>query len=187
MNVYDFDGTIYHGDSTIDFYLYCLKSDLRLLRFIPKQTYGFIRYGLKKIDKTTLKESFFCFLCGVQNVGEKVDAFWGKYSGRIYPWYLEQAQATDIVISASPYFLLKPLCDELQISDLIASDVDMANGHFHSANCRSTEKVTRFAERHCGEAIDAFYSDSLSDQPMADIAQSAFLVKKGVVQPWDKR
>ena len=187
MNVYDFDGTIYNGDSTIDFYLYCLKSDLRLLRFLPKQAYGFIRYGLKKIDKTALKESFFCFLCGVQNVGEKVNAFWGKYSGRIYPWYLEQAQATDIVISASPYFLLKPLCDELQISDLIASDVDMANGHFHSANCRSTEKVTRFAERHCGEAIDAFYSDSLSDQPMADIAQSAFLVKKGVVQPWDKR
>ena len=25
MNVYDFDGTIYNGDSTIDFYLYCIK------------------------------------------------------------------------------------------------------------------------------------------------------------------
>lgn len=25
MNVYDFDKTIYDGDSTIDFYLYCVK------------------------------------------------------------------------------------------------------------------------------------------------------------------
>ncbi len=184
MNVYDFDGTIYYGDSTVDFYLYCLKSNFRLLRFFPKQAYGFIQYGLKIIDKTALKENFFCFLCGVQNVEEKVEAFWEKRSGRIYPWYLEQAQATDIVISASPYFLLKPICDELQISDLIASDVDMATGHFRGANCRGSEKVARFEERHYGEAIDAFYSDSLSDQPMADIAQSAFLVRKGVAQPW---
>ena len=25
MNVYDFDQTIYHGDSTVDFYLYCVR------------------------------------------------------------------------------------------------------------------------------------------------------------------
>ena len=25
MNVYDFDKTIYYGDSTADFYLFCLK------------------------------------------------------------------------------------------------------------------------------------------------------------------
>ena len=25
MNVYDFDGTIYDGDSTFDFYKYCMK------------------------------------------------------------------------------------------------------------------------------------------------------------------
>lgn len=32
MNVYDFDKTIYAGDSTIDFYLFCLKRQPAILQ-----------------------------------------------------------------------------------------------------------------------------------------------------------
>ena len=32
MNVYDFDGTIYNGDSTIDFYIYALKSKPSIIK-----------------------------------------------------------------------------------------------------------------------------------------------------------
>ena len=31
VNIYDFDGTIYDGDSTLDFYMFCLSSILNLL------------------------------------------------------------------------------------------------------------------------------------------------------------
>ena len=35
MNIYDFDGTLYDGDSTFDFILYSLKKHPSLLRFLP--------------------------------------------------------------------------------------------------------------------------------------------------------
>jgi len=35
MNVYDFDGTIYNGDSTVDFFLFALKRKPSLLLNVP--------------------------------------------------------------------------------------------------------------------------------------------------------
>ena len=37
MNVYDFDGTIYDGDSTVDFFLHALKRNPSVLLHLPKQ------------------------------------------------------------------------------------------------------------------------------------------------------
>ena len=65
MNVYDFDGTIYAGDSSVDFYVYCIWHDPKLLRFFPKQLLGAILHVLKKINTTQMKECFFSFLAGV--------------------------------------------------------------------------------------------------------------------------
>ena len=47
MNVYDFDKTIYNGDSTLDFYIFSIKKNLLLLRYFPKQFSGIILYHLK--------------------------------------------------------------------------------------------------------------------------------------------
>ena len=37
MNLYDFDETIYDGDSTRDFVLYCYKNYPRTLAYLPRQ------------------------------------------------------------------------------------------------------------------------------------------------------
>ena len=65
MNVYDFDGTLYSGDSTVDFYLYALKKHPSLLRFVPEQAAGFLLYGMKRISKNDLKQHFYSFLKGI--------------------------------------------------------------------------------------------------------------------------
>lgn len=75
MNVYDFDETIYNGDSTIDFYLYCLKSNIKLLKYLPKQIKSILLFKLKKIDRTEMKENFFCFLKDV-DIEKSVESFW---------------------------------------------------------------------------------------------------------------
>ena len=66
INVYDFDKTIYQGDSTIDFYLFCLKKNISLLRYLPIQIYGFIIYIFGLREKEYFKEKFFCFLKGIK-------------------------------------------------------------------------------------------------------------------------
>lgn len=183
MNVYDFDGTIYDGDSTVDFFLYAMKRKPALLRHLPKQLWGVVLYGTKRIDKTRLKEYFFCFLPAI-NAGELTEAFWDQNQVKIFDWYLNQQKQDDIVISASPKFLLTPICDRLGIRHLIASEVDPITGMFTGENCRGQEKVRRLEAEYNVTNMDSFYSDSHSDLPLAKLADKAFLVGKGVVTEW---
>lgn len=183
MNVYDFDGTIYDGDSTVDFFLFALKSNPSLIRYVPRQACGFLLYGLRRINKTKLKEYFFSFLSGMD--AEKwAEDFWNQNQYRIYKWYLDQQKPDDIIISASPEFLLKPICRRLGIHHLIASKVDSETGKFVGENCRGQEKVQRLKSEYNTNHIDSFYSDSLSDLPLAEIADKAFLIDKGIVREW---
>ena len=50
MNIYDFDGTLYDGDSTFDFIVFSLKKHPALVRFLPVQGWAAALYVLKKID-----------------------------------------------------------------------------------------------------------------------------------------
>ena len=77
MNVYDFDDTIYNGDSSIDFYLFCIKKNPKLIKYLPKQALGVILYKLKRIDKTKMKEYYFSFLNGIKDKNIVSD-FWKK-------------------------------------------------------------------------------------------------------------
>lgn len=183
MNVYDFDGTIYEGDSTVDFFFFALKHKPSLVRYFPKQAMGFLLYTLKRIEKTELKERFFCFLRGI-DAQKLTETFWEKKEHKIYKWYLEQQREDDIVISASPEFLVKPICNRLGIRYIIASKVDEQTGKFSGENCRGQEKVRRLAEEYQVTHIHKFYSDSHSDLPLAQIADEAYLVKNGKTMTW---
>lgn len=184
MNVYDFDGTIYDGDSTVDFFLYSLKKNPTLLRYLPKQAWGFLLYFFKRISKTQLKEYFFSFLKGI-DVQCAVDSFWKKNQEKIHNWYLKQQKPDDIIISASPAFLLEPICFRIGIKHLIASEVDPKTGVFSGENCRGQEKVRRLTAEYNVTHIDSFYSDSQSDLPLARIADTAYLVENEVVKDWN--
>lgn len=183
MNVYDFDGTIYAGDSTIDFFLFALKTKPSLIRFLPKQIIGFFRYSLRLINKTQLKEYFFSFLSAI-DADALLESFWSKNHNKIYNWYLQQQESDDIIISASPEFLLTPICQRLGIKNLIASKVDPRSGRFLGENCRGQEKVRRLEEERRITHINRFYSDSRSDLPLAKIAKEAFFVEKGTAHIW---
>ena len=183
MNVYDFDKTIYRGDSTIDFYLFSLKQKPLLMCCLPIQAWGFVLYFFGKIDKTKLKEKFFCFIKNI-DCEQYVDAFWAKNKRKMADWYIEQQKSDDVVISASPDFLLQPICEQLGIQHLMASCVDPKTGKFLGDNCYGIAKVERYKTAFGNSRIDHFYSDSLSDTPMAQLADNAFLVTKKEITKW---
>ena len=184
MNVYDFDKTIYNGDSTLDFYFFCLKKKPFILKQFPKQFYSAIRYKLKKITKTEFKEKFYTFLYDLDNIDNLLELFWNKNQNKIKDFYLKQKRDDDVIISASPTFLLEPICKKLNIKYLIASKVDKHTGKYTGTNCYGEEKVRRFNELFTNSPIDNFYSDSLSDTPIAKLARHAFLVSGNSIKKW---
>ena len=90
-----------------------------------------------------------------------------------------------MIISASPEFLLAPICKKLEIKHLIASKVDSKSGKYSGVNCHGKEKVRRFYEEFSDGEIDKFYSDSFSDTPMAEISKKAFLVNGNKITEWE--
>lgn len=184
MNVYDFDKTIYSGDSTTAFFLFSLKRHPSVLCLIPSIFYGFIKYYVfKKGTKTQFKQRIMYFVKKIDYKKDITD-FWKKNKRKIKKYYIDQKKETDVIISASPAFVIEPVCKELGIKNIIASPVDVKTGEYTGENCHGKEKVRRFREVFGNCEIHEFYSDSYSDTPLAEIADKAYMVKGDEVSPW---
>ena len=162
MNVYDFDGTIYDGDSTVDFLIYMYRKHPGLMiPRLPGQCLAALRYKLRQISKERMKEIFFSFLPKMPDVEKTVSDFWDEKEGRIKDWYKRQQREDDVIISASPEFLLKEICNRQGIRHLIATRMDERTGKIAGKNCRGEEKPVRFREVFPREEIEGFYSDPI--------------------------
>ena len=188
MNTYDFDKTIFYPDSSYCFYLYCLRHyPGAMVKTLPRSVVSGLRYAAGKGNAKALKEQLFSFLPNLPDVDGAVKDFWDENRQRLAKWYLRQKRGDDVIISASPEFLLKPICARLGIRHLIASRVDSRTGRYQGKNCHGAEKVVRLKQELGYDHCTAFYSDSYSDTPLAEIADRAYLVKKdGTVVPWGK-
>ena len=101
-------------------------------------------------------------------------------------WYKKCHKNDDVIITASPEFLIQEICKRLDINTLIASKVNSYDGKYVGNNCYGEEKVSRYYELFPKEKIDQFYSDSISDLPIARISNNAYLVKKNKIEVWKK-
>lgn len=182
--MYDFDKTIYPKDSSIEFYFYNLKKHPDIILLWPMQALALLMYKFKKITKTEMKTLFYRYFEWIPNIEQNVIDFWEKNKHMMNAYYLNQKDSSDVIISASPEFLLKPICDELGVT-LIASIVDKNSGRSQE-NCYGEEKPRRFRALYPHQSIESFYSDSLSDDPMAQISKKSYLVLGQDVHPWPK-
>ncbi len=184
MNVYDFDKTIYDGDSTADFYKFCLKRHKKIITLAPSLLGSAARfYVFKKGSKTEFKQVMYRFLRNC-DIDRDIADFWEINNAKIKKYYLDQKKSDDVIISASPEFLLEPMIKKLEAGTLIASRVDKVTGEYSGINCHGEEKVRRFYEEFPNGRIDSFYSDSYSDTPLAAKAYKAYMVNKDKVSEW---
>jgi HAD superfamily phosphoserine phosphatase-like hydrolase len=183
INVYDFDNTIYRGDSSVDFFRHCAvkypRTTLSALAAMP--WFLFMLLGLA--DKTRVKQRFYRYLRHVPDVREEVERFWLTHDKHLKDWYFAQKRDDDLIISASPEFLLEPLFKRLNLG-LIASRVEAETGVYDGLNCHGEEKVRRMREAYPEVQIDEFYSDSKSDSPLARLAHAAYMVKGDARSPF---
>lgn len=187
MNVFDFDKTIYNGDSTVDFWKYCLKKYPGCKKHLWHTAANGLRFILGMMEKTDFKEDFYRFLCEIDDPEKLLEEFWDIHELNIKQWYLDMQKEDDVIISASPEFLLEPICRRLGIKYLMASRVDSKTGKYTGENCHGEEKVRRYRERFGKRQIHEFYSDSYSDTPLAKLAFDPILVKGNDFEPWSEK
>lgn len=183
INVYDFDKTIYDGDSSIDFFKYCLSNNKKCFLIVPKLLWAILLYLLKIKEKEYLKSIFFSFIKYFDNLDKVVKNFWKINDKKIKNFYLKQKNKNDIIISASPEFLLKPIAQKYNFQ-LIATVVDTSTGKIVGKNCYGEEKVNRLKKTKI-KKFNKFFSDSLSDTPLSKLATEAYIVKKEEIIKWN--
>ena len=186
MNIYDFDETIYDSDSTKDFYFYCLKKYPKILFSVPVMVWAFFLYILGVKTKTQFKEKMYRFLRYVPDIDAALTNFWDINECKVKHWYKDRQKEDDIIISASPEFLLVPICERIGIKHLMASRVDKKTGMYTGENCWGVEKVKRLYEKFPNAKCDEFYSDSLSDSPLASLANKAMIIRGNELIDWNK-
>lgn len=198
LSVYDFDKTIYNGETLNDFYrFYLIKKPWKIYTVIFQLWY-FLLYILKIINLEKLKENFLRFLNG-ENTGELkklIREFWEKKESKINPWVkdeiLKNKKETEILvaISASPTFLIIDRLRLMGFDVVIGTDFLFESTKFHShitsKNCKNYEKVRRLnkwaEDNNIQYDIVNFYSDSIADKPLFDLSENKYWIKKGILK-----
>ena len=178
MNIYDFDNTIFKGDSSVKFIKYSLiRHPFIVTISIIKGFKEGLKYAFKKSNLGLVKSELFSFVKNISNFDEYMHKYVLRKQKNIKKFYLEQKKDNDVIISASFDFIIKPFCESLGIKNVIATKYDVKKGHIIGVNCKGEEKVKRFNEQFKNVKVDKAYSDSLSDIPMFTLAKKAYLVK----------
>lgn len=180
MNVYDFDNTIYDGESVVDFFLYYCKKDKSLLKFLPKLFVALMKYKRGKItvEQALSKygKQFSQYYVEHIGINDELVAFWDCHMHKIKSFYKDIQSDNDLIISGSPESSLNIICNRLGIKNYIGSLIDEKTGEI-TRLCIRENKVTAFFQEYPDTIIENFYTDSVNDTPLIEISKNAFLVK----------
>lgn len=176
--IYDFDKTIYSKETSMAFMFFFLKRHRYLIpKFILNLT--LILFNIKDLKK--VKNIFFSIFKGM-DIENDINLFWEKEIKNIYPYFFEEIKENRkdadllILISASPDFLLEPIYKKLGFDILISTKY--SNFTLIGKNCKKNEKLKRLNELGSFDVL-CFYSDSLSDLPLFNIAKKKISINKG--------
>lgn len=186
MNIYDFDNTIYKGDTNKDILLYSFKKHpFKVIKALKKTKKLERDYKRGLITFERVKEAMLSFLFEIDDLDGYIEKFVSSHMKNIKPWYLSRKNDYDIVISASYELWIIPFCKRLGIRYVLATKTDK-EGHIIGKNCKGEEKVKRLASTIPNAQIVTSYSDSESDLPILNLAKTAYVVEGNKLIPYTK-
>ncbi|KAA3646886.1 MAG: HAD-IB family hydrolase [Proteobacteria bacterium] len=184
LALFDFDGTISHKDSMIDFIQFAVGKR-RYFSGLVKQSPMLLSYLLKRTSNSEAKQSMLAhYFSGwpAQHFSKTAKLYAEQSLPNIIRtkaldrilWHQTQGHRV-IIVSASIENWLKPWCDYLNI-ELIASHLAISNdsvtGRLQGLNCHGPEKVRRVEEylKLTDYQYIYAYGDSSGDKQLLTLA-----------------
>ena len=175
MNVYDFDGTIYRKDSTVSFGVWCCNRHPYLwLTFFPKALRIYYLFQRGKMTRARMTLEFLKIL-RLRDFEQLIEGYWDRNEKHISAWYLARQKPDDLIITAAPSCIIEPIARRIGFQ-YVATEYDREYGVFLNNLMYAKNKAWYMIE-HGLPVIENFYSDSLSDTPLALCAEKAYMVK----------
>lgn len=175
MNVYDFDKTIFVGDTEDRFFDFMFKQK-GFRHFKPIWHFYNTLNKLGLMRKTRSRELQYGFLKKVDDLDAQIKAYWDEMEQYMMPWYDTVKQPDDVIASGTPRFILEPIVKKLGIGGLVATEMDTKTGKIDGDFAIGEYKVVNFKKQYGLDCIDKFYSDAWSDHYLAEYAKQAYIV-----------
>lgn len=186
IDVYDFDGTIYDGDSTVDFVRFSLSRHPGMILGLPRVALAALRLAAGRSNLTQFKSVLFSEMSRRFSLENEARAFWEseRTRSRLGAWFEHTPRDLPIVIaSASPEFELTHAAKILGVPTLIGTQCDMKTGELTGKNCKGAQKIARIREVFGEFEVRAMYTDDAkADGPLLEIAQEKYIVTHGQVR-----
>ncbi|MBE6715312.1 MAG: phosphoserine phosphatase [Ruminococcaceae bacterium] len=181
MNVYDFDNTIYKGESVLHFFFYYVKKTPYLLKYIPRVFYALIKYKAGKITVEQALENYAPmveeYFRSIPDIRADAVDFWDKHIHNIKPFYEDIRKDDDVIVTGSPEITIQEVCNRLGIKHCVGSIIDEESGKIKRL-CIRSRKVPAFLEAFPDAEIENFYTDSpKNDAPLIELSKHAYHVK----------
>lgn len=194
MKAFDFDNTIYRGESSIDLAVYMIRNNKKIILYLPMIFTNLVKYKLCMIGRKEMEIILNDFCQAVMGdrdeVPEIIDRFWRTHAHKLNRGILKRISPEDIIITAGPDVLINGIRDRLNTDHIISSEVDLDGRRFTYLNFKDN-KLKRYRELYGDRPIDVFYTDSYNDRALMEISDRVFLVKNGVpvkqIKPAQKR
>lgn len=180
MRVFDFDNTIYDGESGIDFFLYYVKKfPVQIAKYIPSFTQCVMKYkaGKLSIDEVLTDYAHIPKECcqKFEDPEKEIKKFWDSHEKKVKKWMTDMMREDDVILSAAPMPLLSEICNRIGIKNVIGSGLDLKTGEV-SELCFRDNKIKMFKDVYGDIVIDEFYTDSMNDKPFMDISNDVYFV-----------
>ena len=190
MNLFDFDNTIYKGESSFGYYFFCVKHHPKLIRFVFTVLFCLIKYklcfiseeGFMKLSQKYVHD----FVEGCPDAEELAEKFWEKKFKKIKSFYFDMKHEDDVIISASFGFIIRPAMNRLGIKNLVCSEVDFETREIKHI-CFRKNKMQLFKEFFGDAKIKNFYTDSLNDIALLREAECGYIVKGKKIKKWSEK
>ncbi len=149
MNAYDFDDTIYDGQSTIDFFYYYIKKNPQLMVVIPSILKTVFMYKREKVEFDDFKRKYSKIIKDYFDKNEVdilslVSEFWDEHEHKVKDFYKDIQREDDVIITASPVFLMEEIGRRIGIKNIIGSEFNPETGEIGRA-CFREEKPILFS------------------------------------------
>ena len=178
MNVYDFDKTVFDGDSE-DYFFAWIYRDGKLPWNHFVYTVSEWLCARKIISKTFARTLMYRVLKKLDDIDSLVEAYWDEHERHMLPWYAEVQQEDDVIATGTPRFLMEPMMRRLHVKHLVATEMDKHTGTIDGLFLGADLKVPAFYRQFPDGKIDRFYSDTWSDHFLADLAKEAYVLHDG--------
>ncbi|SDL77728.1 hypothetical protein SAMN04487833_13131 [Sarcina sp. DSM 11001] len=113
------------------------------------------------------------------NESDLISSFWETHANKLNRRLLVLIEPEDVIMTASPSFLLDGIRSRLNTDQIICTEVDVDEKKITWFNF-GENKAVRFRDLYGDRKIDEFYTDSYNDRALMKLARRVYIVKKGI-------